>query len=131
MQEDDNEENNAIIEPTPPKTKKPYIFTEARQKAWANTLLKREANNKLRKDIKTNEQVAVVKLIENRIVEKAISIKKREIKKQQVINMVEDDDTPMEEINEIIKSKTPPPRKPNKSTLSKIVPEIVPKIVFL
>ena len=43
--------------------------------------------------------------LENKIVKKAVSIKKKEIKKQAILEEISDDETPMEKIKELAKKK--------------------------
>lgn len=114
-----NEESDNDIQATKEekkiKEKKPHIMTEKRKIAWEQILLKRKANNDLRKQIKEAEEKQITKLIEEKVIKKAISLKKREIKQNKILDEISDDDTPLEEINKIIKA--PPIRRPNKSKL--------------
>lgn len=47
------------------------------------------------------------KIYEARVVKKAVAIKKKEIKKLAELDEISDDDTPIEEIKQIIKTKKP------------------------
>ena len=50
--------------------------------------------------------------LEQKIVKKAISIKKKDIKKQAILEEVSDDETPMEKIKQIAKKIPPPIEQP-------------------
>ena len=51
--------------------------------------------------------------IEQKIVKKAVSIKKKQIKKEALLEEISDDETPMEKIKEIAKKKNhPAPQQP-------------------
>ena len=57
------------------------------------------------------------KQIEEKIVKKAVAIKKKEIKKRAVLDEISDDDTPIEEVKKIAKKipqKTTQPVEPEK-----------------
>ena len=47
------------------------------------------------------------KLLEEKILEKALSIKKRQIKAMAIFDGIPDDNTPIEEIKNIVRSTTP------------------------
>ena len=50
--------------------------------------------------------------LEDKVVKKAISIKKKQIKKEQILDEISDDETPMEKIKEIAKKKNHPAPQP-------------------
>ena len=93
----------------------PRPQSEKQKEAWKIALAKRKENNELRKKIKEEEEKRIQKLIEDKIVKKAISLKKKQIKQEVLLDKVEDDDTPLEEIKQIIKA--PPVRRPNKKLI--------------
>ena len=62
---------------------------------------KRNANILVAKEKKAQEDMIRKKEIEEKIVKKAVSIKKREIKKRAVLEEISDDDSPIEEIKRI------------------------------
>lgn len=72
-------------------------FEKAKAIRDANTL-KRKEEAKL---IAQQER----KMIEEKLVKKAISIKKKQIKKQSIIDEMSDDDTPIEKIKELVAGK--------------------------
>jgi hypothetical protein len=105
------------------KSKKPR--TQAQIDAFAKVIEKREANRKMRAEARDEEAVVKKAEIEEKIVKKAISIKKKEIKKQIVLDEVSSDDESIEEIKKkIVASK--------KKVVSKAVKEPEPpKYIFL
>jgi hypothetical protein len=62
-------------------------------------------NSKLRVASKKQQEEEKKKEIEEKIVQKAISIKKKQIKKEEILDEISDDDTPLEKIKSIIKKK--------------------------
>lgn len=115
----------------------PREKTQAQKEAWIKALAKRKENNDLRLKIKAEEERKIAKLIEDKIVKKAVSIKKKQIKKQTVLDDISDDETPLEEINKIVQ-KLPPTRRPNKKVIMpksnddiKPTPPKAPQYVFL
>jgi hypothetical protein len=118
-----DDEIQAKKQPPPPDpndkrykpNREPRQQSEKQKEAWKIALAKRKENNELRKQIKEEEEKRIQKLIEDKIVKKAISLKKQQIKKEILLDKIEDDDTPLEEIKRIIKA--PPIRKPNKKLL--------------
>lgn len=81
-------------------------LTKGRQKALQKRL-ELSAKKKLEEQEIENEIQRRVeeyrKQIEDRIVKKAVSIKKKEIKKHAILDEISDDDTPIEKVKEIIK----------------------------
>lgn len=62
---------------------------------------KRNANILVAKEKKAQEDMIRKKEIEEKIVKKAVAIKKREIKQKAILEEISDDDTPIEEIKKI------------------------------
>ena len=92
--------------------------TPAQVEAWNKALATRQANRESRmtekkriaEDLKKKADMAK-KAVEDKIVKKAISIKKKQIKKEILLDEVSDDETPVEEIKKIVKDKRQqPPR---------------------
>jgi hypothetical protein len=69
----------------------------------------RDANTLKRKEEARLRDAAEKKMIEDKLVKKAISLKKKQIKKQAVLDEISDDDTPIEKIKELVGN---PPNKP-------------------
>lgn len=95
----------------PDAPKKPR--TEKQIAAWALVVAKREENRNKRMNESANEKklydehLEQVKLstkqkMENKIVNKAISIKKKAIRKEQLLDDISDDETPIEEIKQMV-----------------------------
>ena len=85
-------------------TKKPR--TQKQIDAFQKVIEKRNENRKMRAEqkqiLKEEEKV----ILENKIIKKAVSIKKKQIKKELVLDDISDDDEPIEEIKQkIVKSK--------------------------
>ena len=120
------------IKPTPSPVKKKKVYnvkpkdpdapkrplTEKQKENWAKCLAVREAKRKERKTEQTilKEQIEVKKkeakkAVEDKVVRKAISIKKKQIKAEAMLDHVSDDETPIEEVKQILRKQ--PPRKVN------------------
>jgi hypothetical protein len=84
-----------IIAAKKPRTEKQIaVFERAKETARVNA-----ENRKIVAELRAKEQQEIT---DKKIVEKAIAIKKREIKRQAILDSVEDDDTPLEEIKKIV-----------------------------
>ena len=95
---EDNEESKPLAKVKKPRSEKQI---EAFKKAQA----KRDENRaKQKEDSK--------KVLEEKILQKAVSIKKKQIKQMKVLDNVSDDDTPIEEIKQIQRAMTPPTQRP-------------------
>ena len=81
--------------------------TEKQQEAWEKALAKRRQNLAEKKSIKEKAHEEMKQVVEQKIVKKAISIKKKEIKKQAVLDEISDDETPIEEIKKIVRAPKP------------------------
>jgi len=104
---EDNEEPNTLA-----KVKKPR--SEKQIQAFKKAQAKRDENRaKQKEDSK--------KVLEEKILQKAVSIKKKQIKQMRVLDNVSDDDTPIEEIKQIQRSMTPPPLRPIQQIQTPIV----------
>lgn len=79
--------------------------TEKQLEMLAKGRANRQNNIKLQNEAKKIREAEEKKLLEEKIVQKAISIKKKQIKKEKVLDMISDDDTPKEEIIEKITRK--------------------------
>jgi len=90
--------------PRPPKTEKQL---EAFQKAIAT----RDANAKKRKEAAEKMLAQSKKEMEDKVVKKALSIKKKQIKAQLALEEISDDDEPIEVVKQKVKKvaeRTPP-----------------------
>ena len=89
-------------------------LTEKQLEALKKGQQTRDANAKKRREEAERKAEEDRKIMEAKIVKKAISIKKKEIKKQAALDEISDDDTPIQKIKEIsIGTKVPvkPPLK--------------------
>ena len=102
----DIDEIPATLCDPPPKPKK--VATEKQLEAMRLGREKRDQQIKLRREAEEQEKATQKKLLEDKIVKKAISIKKKEIKKSTLLDEISDDDTPIEEIKTAIKAKPIP-----------------------
>lgn len=101
------EETNDIKE----KVKKPR--TEKQIEAFKKAQENRAKNISLKKELGK-------KALEEKILQKALSIKKKQINKQYdlaVLDQISDDETPMEEIKQKHRDITPPPVRPLPQTI--------------
>lgn len=91
--------------PRPPKTEKQL---EAFQKAIAT----RDANAKKRKDAADKILAQSKTELEDKVVKKALSIKKKQIKAQLALEEISDDDEPIEVVKQKVKKavERPPPK---------------------
>lgn len=104
------------------KAKKPR--TEAQLKAFEKARENARLNAEKRKAEREAKALEERKIVEEKLVKKAIALKKKQIKKAAVLDEISDDETPMVEIEKIVKqlpaktrSKTavelPVEKKPN------------------
>jgi len=82
-------------------------FKKAREKRQENISKRKQDIQEL--ETKTREEY------DKKIVSKAISIKKKMIKKNAELEEISDDDTPLEEVLEIARKKTAKPKKPKRT----------------
>lgn len=123
------EAKDAVINPSPsippvtedaveePITKPKKKLTEKQLEVLRKGQQKRDENARMRAELRARQEEDERKLKEEKIVKKAIAIKKKQIKKNAVLDEISDDDTPLEKIKEIaVKEKTvpPPPEPPKK-----------------
>ena len=97
----------------PPKKKR--IATEKQLEGMKKGREILQQKHKEKKEKKLLEEEENKKLLESKIINKAISIKKKQIKKQIALDEISDDDTPIEEIKQKIITKKPvdlPQEKP-------------------
>lgn len=96
------------------------------QEKWEKTRAEKEAYEQDRK-----------KVMEEKVLKKAISIKKKQIKQENALDVISDDDTPMEEIIPLIKRKAAPvpasayARVPTAASSVKPVVPAKPRIIFI
>ena len=83
--------------------------------------IKQEKENKIQKEIEDTR-----KKLEDKIVQKAVSIKKKQIKKEMILDEISDDDEPIEEIKKKIQSRQRPP-----SANAHVAPPKPPKPTFI
>jgi hypothetical protein len=75
-------------DPNAPKKEK----SEKQKEAWAKAISKRTENREARKNVKFEEDVVFKKELDEKIVKKAIAIKKKQITKAKIIEMSESDE---------------------------------------
>ena len=77
----------------------------------------------MRRELKRLQELEYQKQRDEKIVKKALSIKKKQIKKEQILDEISDDDTPIESL---------PKRKPKPQTVQSVVQQpIRPKFNFV
>jgi hypothetical protein len=109
--EDVVKNDEPLVKQKKPKTEKQLeVFARAREKMLTNL--------KERKEKKALEEAQLKKELEEKIVQKAIAIKKKQIKKKAVLDIVSDDDTSIEEVKKLAMREKP------------AVMELPPKTIF-
>ena len=116
-------------EPAEPKPKRER--TEAQKKAWERCLASRQKNREDRKKIQDEDaklleeyKKQLAKKAETKVVKKAVGIKKKAIIREQDLDEISEDETPIEVVKEIIKKRRQP--APKKQLPSKPQPEPEP-----
>jgi len=111
------EKTESIIDKDEEITKPKKQLTEKQLEALKKGQATRDANIKKRKEEAQLIAAEEKKKLEEKIVKKAISIKKQQIKKQSALDEIEDDETSIQKIKEIAQPKetiksTPPSLAP-------------------
>ena len=106
--DDELSDEETVQKPKPKRTQKQIdAFQKVRDKKMENAKLRQQE-----KKLKDEEDK---KELEAKIIKKAVAIKKKQIKKQTVLEEISDDDTPIEVIKEMKKNiKEIKPEKPEK-----------------
>jgi len=97
-------------EPAEPKPKRER--TEAQKAAWERCLASRQKNREDRKKVQDDDaklleeyKKQLAKKTETKIVKKAVGIKKKQIIREEEIDEISEDETPIEVVKEIIKKR--------------------------
>ena len=88
-----------------PKVKKERSIKQ--KEAFEKATIKRQENEKMRREHKQMTEEKERVKTDEKIVSKAISIKKKQIKRNAILDEVSDDDTPIEVIKKVINRKQP------------------------
>ena len=105
--DDELSDEETVEKPKPKRTQKQIdAFQKVRDKKMQHAKLRQEE-----KKLKDEEDR---KELEAKIIKKAVAIKKKQIKKQTVLEEISDDDTPIEVIKEMKKNIIPKEIKPEK-----------------
>jgi len=126
--ETDNEDDEDDEPQTITRAKKPR--TEAQMKAFEKAKEKARINAEARKAEREAKAQEERKEIEEKLVKKAIALKKKQIKQQAILDNIEDDDTPLPEIDKIVKQLPAKFKKSVKQDLPTQIPN-APKFIFL
>jgi hypothetical protein len=104
------------VEGAEPKPKKER--TEAQKKAWERCLANRQKNREDRKKIKDEDtkllaeyKKQLAKKSETKVVKKAVSIKKKAIMRDEDLDEISEDETPIEVVKQKIAQRRKPPVK--------------------
>lgn len=98
-------EEESVEKVKPPRTQKQIeAFKKVREKKMENAM-RRQIEKKIQEEKEKQE-------LEAKIIKKAVALKKKQIKKQTVLEEISDDDTPIEVIKEIKKTLPKPVEKP-------------------
>lgn len=84
------EEDTDVEIEVKPKIKKPK--TEKQMEAFKKIVEKRKENLRLRKEEKLIEEEEKKKILEMKLIHKAISVKKKQLKKERILDEISDDD---------------------------------------
>ena len=103
--EDQEEDEHEI---TAPKIKKPRTQKQIEATLKMNDVRKKKAVERKELQLKQDEEIKKemndkAEEIKDKIIKMAIAIKKRQIKKETVLDEIEDDETPIEETQKIVK----------------------------
>ena len=112
--------------------KKKKVLSERQLEVLSNARAKLAERNKERIAQKKLEQQAIEDEVQKRlneyktgleqkVVRKAISIKKKQIKKEAVLEEISDDETPIQKVKEIAKKKNHPAPQPQPANKNKFV----------
>ena len=91
LEENSESENSDVQIEVKPKVKKPK--TEKQMAAFAKVVEKRKENVRLRKEEKEIEEQEKKKILELKLIHKAISVKKKQLKKERILDEISDDDS--------------------------------------
>jgi hypothetical protein len=81
------------------------VRTEAQEKAFQKARDARDANRKKNAESKILAAEEEKKRVEEKVVRKAISIKKKEIKRNEILDSMSDDEADLEEIKNILRRR--------------------------
>jgi hypothetical protein len=106
--EEEEEEDTCkpVIKAQPKKER-----TEAQKSAFERCKKQREENAKKRADDAKKLMAFEKEALEQKLIAKAVSLKKKQIKKQVILDEISDDETPIEKVKEMAK-KIKPVEKP-------------------
>lgn len=134
--EDIQANKKTIVNEAPKDEKKEVTIDEVKKtkEKKQRTEKQIEATNKMRDRLKEEtlrraeqkklEEEQRKKQLEEKIVNKALSIKKKQIKKEKVLDAISDDETPLEEVKKIIRSKKQIDDKPQINIIKEEKPKI-------
>lgn len=117
-----------------PREKRPQ--TEAQKAATAKMRQKLQEKWEKTRAEKAAAEEQLKKAMEEKVLKKAISIKKKQIKQEKALDVISDDDTPMEEIVPIIKRRTATAPAPVQRQQTYYAPPpppapVKPRIIFM
>ena len=106
----DDEEEEEEVTPKPVSRAGAKPRTEAQKLAFERCKKQREANAKKRAEDAKKLMEYEKKALEEKLIAKAVSLKKKQIKKQVILDEISDDDTPIEKVKEMAKKAGLGPR---------------------
>ena len=101
--ETESEEEKEVVAPIKVKKER----TQKQKDAFERCILKKKECASKRNDDAKRLAAFDKAALEEKVVKKAISIKKKQIKKQSALDEISDDDTPIEKVKEIAKKVAP------------------------
>lgn len=108
------------------------VRTEKQVAAFEKVKEIRDQKRKERAELREVQKEELKKVIEEKVVKKAISIKKKQIKQQAALDEISDDETPIEQIKKIVARPKPVQPKPKITAhISAVKPEPQVQIYFV
>jgi hypothetical protein len=132
--ENDAEDEMPLQAPKLTKVKRPQ--TEAQKAATAKMKAGKAIADAKRKAEKEALEAEHKRAMEKKVLQKAISIKKKQIKQQSTLDVISDDDTPIEEIIPLVKKRTAPAPSQRQTAPTYYAPPappapVKPRIIFM
>jgi hypothetical protein len=117
-----------------PRVKRPQ--TEAQKAATAKMKAALAAKNAQRKAEKEALEAEHKRAMEEKVLKKAISIKKKQIKQESALDVISDDETPIEEIIPLVKKRSAPAPAVRQTAPTYYAPPappapVKPRIIFM
>ena len=109
-----NEENEVVVPVKKLKKKHWCIPNQAQLDGMKKGRAIRDENSRIRKEKREIQAEEYAKIYQERVLQKALAIRRRQIKQEYMLNQIPDDNTTEEELRKMKKQilKPPPPPEP-------------------